>query len=336
MTDWVKFLSAVQVPVLQRSIDEIERLKADVEKVTVRDLDRVVLDDPMMALKVMSLLQQYRERKSSVSSEVTTFGGVLMMIGIHPFFERFISLRSIEDVLAGDENALDNVLNVIDRSRFAARYAYEMAVRRHDIDPFEVHIATLLHSTAEIMLWCFAPDRMRQIRALSLKYRHMRSARIHAYVMGFTFNELQTAMAQAWKLPELLVELMDQNNEESPRVRTVVIATNLARHSMNGLDDAALPDDYHDISTLLSVGLEEVLLKVADMRENIVSIRREDETAMITGDNRQLSRAYIAHFESVFSEDEREGRLLFPEIPQDLLAEETISPNAENSAEPTA
>ena len=334
ISDWVEFLSAAQVPVLQRSIDEIEHLKADIEKVTIKDLSRVVLDDPMMALKVMSLLQRYREHKSSVSSEVTTFGGVLMMIGIQPFFEHFKELYSIESVLAGDDNALDNVLNVIDRSRYAARYAYEMAIKRYDIDPYEVHIATLLHSTAEIMLWCFAPDRMRQIRALSLCYRHMRSARIQTYVMGFTFNELQTEMAQAWKLPELLVELMDQNNEENPRVRTVIIATNLARHSMNGLDDAALPDDYYDISNLLGVELEEVLLKVAEIRENIVSIRREDETAMATGDNRKLSRAYIAHFESIFSQDEREGRLLFMEdqpTADDLSATDDSEENQHNT-----
>ena len=323
ITDWVSFLSAEQVPVLQKSINEIERLKADIDNVTVRDLSRVVLDDPMMTLKAMSLLQQYRERKSSELTEVTTFEGVLMMIGIHPFFAQFKSLHSIEELLAGNDYALDNVLNVIDRSRYAARYAYAMAVKRYDIDPYEVHIAALLHSTVEIMLWCFAPNKMHQSRALSLKYRNMRSARIQAYVMGFTLNTLQTEMAQAWKLPKLLVDLMDQNNAGNPRVKTVIIATDLARHSMNGLDDPALPDDYYYIANLLGMELEEVLLRVAEIRESIVSIRREDETAMRVGDSRQLSRAYIAHFESIFPEDEREGRLSFTEGQQ--MASETSS-----------
>ena len=304
MEEWVAFLSQAEVPVLQKSIDEIERMKADIENVTVRDLSKVALDDPMMALKVMSLLQQYR-KKSSVSSEVTTFGRVLMMIGIRPFFDYFKSLTSIEALLAEDDNALDNVLNVIDRSRYASQYAFTIADKRFDRDRYEVQIATLLHSTAEIMLWCFEPAKMRQIRALSLRYTNVRSIRLQKYVMGFAFHELQKEMAQAWKLPELLIELMDQNQADNPRVKTVILATNLARHSMNGLGDPALPSDYKDIASLLGQELEEVLLWFSALRQRIVSIRREDETALFAGDRRKLSDAYIARFELMVVKDDK-------------------------------
>ena len=325
--DWVAFLSNAEIPVLQKSIDEIEKLKEYKDRVTVRDLSRIVLDDPMMTLKVMSLLQQYR-KKTSVSSEVTTFGRVLMMIGIHSFFEYFNNLTSIEELLGGDENAVDNVLNVIDRSRYAAQYAFDIAHRRFDIDRYEVQIATLLYSTAEIMLWCFSADKMRQIRALSLKYRHMRSSRLQAYVFGFTFNELQSEMALAWKLPELLVELMDQKQTENPRVKTVVIATNLARHSMNGLDDPALPSDYQDIAHLLGQEMEEVLVRVASIRQRIATIRRKNEYALTVGDSRKLSEAYIAKFEEVFSSEEREGKFLLLEPEKER--EETEAPLEED------
>ncbi len=42
-------------------------------------------------------------------------------------------------------------------------------------------------------------------------------------------------------------------NADQPRVRNVQLAVNLARHSANGWDDAALPDDYKDIGELLRV-----------------------------------------------------------------------------------
>ena len=39
------------------------------------------------------------------------------------------------------------------------------------------------------------------------------------------------------------------------RVRNVTLAVNLARHSANGWDDAALPDDYHDVAEFLRMDI---------------------------------------------------------------------------------
>ncbi len=51
---------------------------------------------------------------------------------------------------------------------------------------------------------------------------------------------------------------MDDDHAEQQRVRNVILAVNLARHSANGWDDAALPDDYVEISKLLSIKEEDV------------------------------------------------------------------------------
>ena len=55
---------------------------------------------------------------------------------------------------------------------------------------------------------------------------------------------------------------MDDANANQPRVRNVQLAVNLARHSANGWDDAALPDDYKDIGELLRTSAEQVMLIV--------------------------------------------------------------------------
>jgi hypothetical protein len=56
--------------------------------------------------------------------------------------------------------------------------------------------------------------------------------------------------------------LMDDECSNHQRVRNVVLAINLARHSANGWDDAALPDDYTDIAVLLRLKPEQVMLMV--------------------------------------------------------------------------
>jgi hypothetical protein len=55
---------------------------------------------------------------------------------------------------------------------------------------------------------------------------------------------------------------MDRNNAENPRVRNVTLAVDLARHSANGWDDAALPDDYSAIEDLLHVSHETLMQKL--------------------------------------------------------------------------
>jgi hypothetical protein len=61
-----------------------------------------------------------------------------------------------------------------------------------------------------------------------------------------------------WALPELLLKLMDDDSANEPRVRNVMLAVDLARHSADGWSDAALPDDYARIADLLRSTPEEV------------------------------------------------------------------------------
>ena len=59
---------------------------------------------------------------------------------------------------------------------------------------------------------------------------------------------------QNWRLPELLRQTTDDHNAHHPKVRTVMLAVRLARHTQYGWQDphalAALPDDIADIAQL--------------------------------------------------------------------------------------
>ena len=52
---------------------------------------------------------------------------------------------------------------------------------------------------------------------------------------------------------------MDDAHAGHPRVRNVMLAVNIARHSMSGWDNAALPDDFRDAAEFLSTTPEHVL-----------------------------------------------------------------------------
>jgi hypothetical protein len=81
----------------------------------------------------------------------------------------------------------------------------------------------------------------------------LRSAAVQREVLGIELAELQHALMRAWRLPALLVRLDDPRRAREWQVRSVLLATRVARHSALGWDNAALPDDVADVGALLQL-----------------------------------------------------------------------------------
>ncbi len=254
---YIAYFSQQALPVLRSTVRELDELRADEENVSGRRLAAVVLSDPLMTLRVLSYLETHRGVQQN--HDITTIERAIMMLGVSPFFAKFSDLPTVEAQLARHPRALLGVLQVIGRARRAANWAHDWAIIRHDLDVDEVTVAALLHDAAEILCGCFAPTLMLQIAQTLQAQPGLRSATAQKDLLGFTMYELQFALVKAWRLPELLITLMDDTNAASPRVRNVVLATRLARHAAKTWHDPALPDDYTDISELLHMSVEQLV-----------------------------------------------------------------------------
>jgi len=258
---WVVLFSDNRLPVLRHTQRLLDLLRENIDKVAARDLSHAILQDPIMSVRTLAYIQPMRGRH--LQHDITTIASAIMMSGIEPFFNRFVELPTIENMLK-DEPPLAKlgVMQVIRRAQRAADYANEWAYWRHDVNAEEVRLAALLHDLSEILVWCFAPKLALQIRELRVQNRTMRSAAAQQQVLGFTLLDLQQALCKVWHLPELLKNLMDDEHSATPRARNVTLAVRLARHSANGWDDPALPDDYKEIGELLNLNPEVVKQKV--------------------------------------------------------------------------
>lgn len=249
---WLLFFSNNCLPVLRVTKRRLNEMREDLDSVDARELARLILLDPIMTVRVMAFIQPMRGR--SLQRDITTIASAVMMAGIEPFFRHFEELPTVEEMLKGqDPHALLGVLQIIRRAQRAAEYAHDWAIWRHDTNMEEVRIAALLHDLAEILVWCFAPKLGLDIRAQQIAKPTMRSADAQMNTLGLTFQDIQMALCRVWHLPELLLTLIDDANAEQPRVRNVTLAVRLARHSANGWEDPALPDDYTDIGQLLNI-----------------------------------------------------------------------------------
>ena len=257
---WVSYLDRAQLPILRRTVTELASLRQREDELNGRELTAVILHDPIMTVKVLRYLESHRGR--SQTTDITTIDRAIMMIGTTPFFRQFSAQPLIEENLADYPLALEGMMQVMSRARHAALYALDWSVLRHDIDTDEVVIAALLRDLAEMLLWCFAPGQMLEIRDRMRRDPTLRSAAAQQEVLSFRVIELQIALASTWHLPKLLLSLMDESRAELPRTQCVTLAVALARHSANGWSDAALPDDFSAIGDLLKISPDEVWERV--------------------------------------------------------------------------
>jgi HD-like signal output (HDOD) protein len=254
---WVNFLSHAEIPILKQTFRDLEILRNEGDNSSANAIAAIVARDPLMTVLLLRYLQLHKHR--SQTNEVFEIEQALLMLGVEPFFNKIVSKVTVEEMLGTQIPALVATLRVVHRSHRASSYAVDWAVRLRDMHYEEVRIAGLLRDMSEILMWCFAPAEMLQIKSLQDEDKALRSGTAQEQVLGFRLIALQKELVKEWKLPALLLSLMDAENGHQVRVRNVVLADRLARHSSHGWEDAALPDDYSDIGGLLGMKVDDVM-----------------------------------------------------------------------------
>ena len=72
-------------------------------------------------------------------------------------------------------SALICLLRAAHRANMSSAYAFDWAVRLNDLHFEEIRIAALLHNIAEVLMWCFASNKMLQIKAMQKQDKILRS-----------------------------------------------------------------------------------------------------------------------------------------------------------------
>jgi HD-like signal output (HDOD) protein len=257
LAGWLVFLGQAEIPVLKQTARELDRLKADENLLDARSVAHVVTDDPLMTVKLLHYMQTHKHRNQTY--ELVDVKETLLMMGLDTFFQKVPSMPLAEEMLLGHMEALISLLHTVRRAQRAAFYAYDWALRLHDLHADEVYVSALLTHVSEMLMWCFNPEQMLEIQKRQAADKALRSADVQKQVMGFTGIEMQRQLTIEWHLPALLLNLLDPVQANTTRVRNVMLAVNLARHSAHGWDDAALPDDYREIGTLLRMNADQVM-----------------------------------------------------------------------------
>ncbi len=252
---WAACFDAPELPVLASTASFIEDWRLTEDAADAHGLAETLATDPLMMLKLLAHVAALRRGREGSEPETAT--EALVMLGITPFFRSFGPQPVAEDWLADNAAALAGFHQVLRRSHRAANFAMAFAVHRMDHDAAVIHEAALLHDFAELLLWLHAPALALDIQQRQQQDPGLRSAVVQRQVLGIELAELQHALMQRWRLPALLVQITDDQamaraaSGGQAQLRNVWLAIRVARHSAQGWDNPALPDDVHDVADLL-------------------------------------------------------------------------------------
>ncbi len=248
---WTRCFQHADLPVMAQTAEALEAMRENEDGVDANLLGEMISADPLMTLKVQAYAASHRSARLLTDTETVT--AAVVMMGIGPFFRTFGPQPTLEDRLKDEPDALAGLQDVITRAHRAANFALGFAVHRMDHDAAVVYQAALLHDFADMLLWCHAPALALSIRQAQQADPTLRSATVQQRLLNVNLHELQHALMQAWRLPELLVRCADDSHTGHPSVKSVALATRLARHTALGWDNAALPEDVADIAQLLNL-----------------------------------------------------------------------------------
>jgi HD-like signal output (HDOD) protein len=250
LAQWTRYFRDAEIPVLAATSATLEALRLVEDDVDASMLADVIQRDPLMTIKLMAHVAS--KRRSTEVTETETVTSSLVMMGISPFFRNFGLQPTIEERLQDQPSAWQGLQELLHRSERAGHFALGFAVHRGDPDAGVIQQAAVLHEFAEMLMWCHAP-------ALELKMREaqrldpaLRTANIQRSVLGIELDDLGQALMRLWHLPELLVRISDGKHPDHANVRNVTLAVRLARHTMYGWDNPAMPDDVDDVAKLLN------------------------------------------------------------------------------------
>jgi len=260
---WVRYFQLLDIPVLASTAAAIEEMRLVEDDVDARIISEVIGRDPLMTLKLLVYASTQGSNRRLTDAE--TVVEALVLMGITPFFRAFGPQPTVEDHLAQHPEALAGLRHVLLRADRAARFAASFAIHRADHDAVVLHEAAQLHDFTEMLLWLHAPELALELQRRQRADSTLRSCAAQRDLLNAELNDIQHVLMQLWRLPEILVRITDDSHAENSQVRNVLLAIRLARHTMDGWDNAALPDDIRDIAALLHLGLEptrELLLDI--------------------------------------------------------------------------
>ncbi|HSW19959.1 MAG TPA: HDOD domain-containing protein [Ramlibacter sp.] len=251
VSSWVARLGARPPPVLAATRETLLACRARADRLDANALAQVVLQDPLMAVRVLTVAQQ--RFATRLSRALDTVTAALVLLGIDPFFQAFAQLEAVEEHLAGRPSALAGFQRALTVAARAARLAAAFAVHQQDANAEVLYETALLADFGALLLWSEAPDEALALDLLLSAHPQIDTVQAQRQVLGVELKAIEAALMEQWNFPSLMREMAQPGLPAGAGHRMVALALRLAQLEQHG-SEAERADAIADAARLLNMG----------------------------------------------------------------------------------
>jgi len=250
---WIQRVKDKPIPVLPHTVKELQRLCALDDTPLQRIVD-FVEQDPGLTVQLLRKCNSKDGQRSR--REIVSVQQAVMLVGTRPLSNIASQLPSVQKSLT--EPARGQLMRVFCRAYHAGMQAVYWAKLRRDMTPDEVFAATQLHFLGEMILAMYAPDEL--LKCFKLRHdRNIASEEAQYISLGFTFDQLSLALAEAWHLPELVIEALHTENANHPRGFGIMLAVQLARSASIDWYSDKMSEIFKQTSEWLEIPVDDII-----------------------------------------------------------------------------
>jgi len=255
LESWLERLKPGQTPIFRHTKLELLALKERIDAVGVREVSNLVLADPLASLRLIYLANNRVSRH--FGNEVATVEHAIMMQGLGVYIEQVAAFPVLEESPLGrDPDTLNSLYRLLRLAQHAAWQARDFAVLHSDVRAEEVEVAALLYYAPEFLFWLNAPDTARELARLR---RIREPAEAEAEALGFALEPLRLMLLEAWKIPEVIRDMLDARHAQRSRNIILKACLDIAHRSRYGWWDEHLQADYQALADIEATPLEVIV-----------------------------------------------------------------------------
>jgi len=251
LKQWVRRLNEEEFPLFAHTARNIASLSAD-DEASVNELAQVILGDNAMTAKVLRMANSAYYNPSS--QRINTVSRAIVLLGFDVVRSIALSISLIDTVLTGGRH--DAALGELVKSFHAAIQAKEFSSARHTPNTEEIFIAALLNRLGVVAFWCFPYGKdAALVEAYALTNE---PADAEKEVLGFTLEQLTSALSKEWQLSSLLMGALSHSETRNKNILDIEWGFRLANSVEQGWDATPVVSVLKEISEDINKSLKAV------------------------------------------------------------------------------